>query len=230
MGRFLAALFLLVLGDSGLGAQEPGADAAAKAALRKLCERFKELRSLSARIVQTRRTDLLDKPIVSSGRMYYRRDPAHLVFQLSDPRKALIHLDRTSYQVYRPDEKRLERIDFSGEEVSGTILMVFDPKLEAIEKHFSIRGAGSRDGRIEVSLEPSEENARKRLKKLVLTIAESDAALTAIATTDAEGDDLRFDLSEVALNEELAAGIFDLQVPEGTRVLRRTVTPDKGLR
>jgi outer membrane lipoprotein-sorting protein len=230
MVRSLAILLLLALAGPGLGAQEPGADAAAKAALQKLCDRFKQLRSLSARIVQTRRTELLDKPIVSSGRMYYRREPARLVFQFSDPRKAVIHLDRTSYQVYRPDEKRLERIDFSGEDVSGTILMVFDPKMEAIEKGFSIRSAGSRVGQIDVSLEPADENARKRLKKLVLTIAESDAALTAIATTDGEGDDVRFDLSEVALNEEPAAGIFDLQIPEGTRVLRRTVKPDKGLR
>src|SRR5689334_419500 len=115
-------LAVLILALAGPGSQ--ASDEAATAALRRLADKMMEANTLSARVVQTRRTELTDKPITSSGLMYYRRDPARLVFHLVEPRNAEIHMDRTSYQVFRPDEKRLERTDFGNEDVSGKILMM----------------------------------------------------------------------------------------------------------
>jgi outer membrane lipoprotein-sorting protein len=223
MARTVAASLVLLAAAWG---QEGPADGAAKAALRKLADRFNAAKTLSARVVQSRRTDLLDKPIVSSGMMYYRRDPARLVFRLTAPRQAEVHMDRTSYQVYRPDEKRLERTDFGNEDVTGKILMVFEPKPDEIGKTFAIRGGEAKDGLIEVRLEPSDDKVRKRLKRVSLTIAEADGALRRISYADGEGDEVTLDLSDVAINPDLAPDLFTLQVPEGTRVLRRTVNKD----
>jgi outer membrane lipoprotein-sorting protein len=221
------AAAILLLAASVAGTQETPSDAAAKDALRKLADRLKEARTLSASVIQSRRSELLDKPITSSGRMFYRREPARLVFRLTEPRKAEIHMDKTSYQVYRPDEKRLERTDFGSEDISGKILMVFEPKAEEIGKSFAIRGGESKDGWIEVRLESTDEKVRKRLQTVLLTIAQADGALRRIAYTDGEADEVRFDLSEVAINPELAADLFTLKVPEGTRVLRRVLPQDK---
>jgi outer membrane lipoprotein-sorting protein len=212
---------------SSLAAQESSADPAAQAALKKLAERLKEARTLSAKVVQHRRTELLDKPIVSSGMMYYRREPARLVFHLTEPRKAEIHMDRESYQVYRPDEKRVERTDFGREDVSAKILMVFEPQPEQIGKAFSVRGGESRDGQIEVRLEPVDEKVRRRLRKVVLTIVEADGALRRLTYVDGDGDEVTFDLSDVAINPELSSDLFALKTPEGTRVIRRSVPADK---
>lgn len=222
--RTAAVLLLLAVAASG---QDAPADAAAKAALEKLAAKMKDVRTLTAKVVQSRKTELLDKPIVSSGTMAYRRTPARLVFHLTEPRRAEIHLDQTSYQVYRPDEKRLERIDFAGEDVTSKILMVFEPKADDIGKAFTVRGGASKDGAIEVHLDSTNEQLRKRMKKIVLTVAEADGALRRIAYTDSEGDEIQFDLSEVVVNPELAAELFTLKTPEGTRVLRRTVALDK---
>jgi len=224
MDRVTAILFALVW-TAGMpaSAQDPAADAAAKAAFQKLAEKFKGVKTLSAKVVQHRRTELLDKPVTSSGTMYYRRDPARLVFHMTEPRKSEIHLDRTTYQVYRPDEKRVERTDFTTEDVSTKILMVFEPKPEEIGKAFTIRGGESRDGEIEVRMESSDEKVRKRLQKVSLTIVEADGTLRRISYVDGEGDEVRFDLAEVAINPELAPDLFTLKIPEGTRVLRRTL-------
>ena len=215
---------ILVFSLAALGAQS--SDEAATAALRKLADRMREARTLSARVVQTRRTELTDKPITSSGLMYYRRDPARLVFHLAEPRKAEIHMDKTSYQVYRPDDKRLERTDFGNEDVSGKILMMFEPRTDELGKAFSIRGGGVKDGLIEVRLESSDEKVRKRLRKIVLLIAAADGALRSLAYTDGEGDEVRFEFSDLVLNADLSPDLFNLKVPEGTRVLRRTVGKD----
>lgn len=219
-----AAAGILVL--ASVGAQDGSGDEAAKAALRKLSATMKDARTLSARVVQSRRTELTEKPITSSGRMYYRRDPARLVFHLAEPRKAEIHMDRSSYQVYRPDEKRLERTDFGREDVSAKILMVFEPKPDELGKAFAIRGGASKDGRLEVTLEASDERVRKRLRKIVLTVGEADGALRSISYTDGEGDEVRFDLTDVVVNPDLAADLFVLKVPEGTRVLRQALPKD----
>lgn len=216
-----AAAAILLLASIG----EP-ADEAADAALRKLSAKLKDARTLSARVVQHRRTELTEKPLTSSGTMYYRRDPARLVFHLAEPRKAEIHMDRSSYQVYRPDEKRLERTDFENEEVTAKILMVFEPKPDELGKTFKARSGESKDGRLEVILESSDEKVRKRLRKIVLTVAEADGALHRLSYTDGEGDEVAFELSDVAINPDLASDLFTLKVPDGTRVLRRTMGKD----
>jgi outer membrane lipoprotein-sorting protein len=223
VGRSFAVLLLVATSAFG---QDSPADAAAKAALRKLADRFKEARTLSARVTQNRRSELLDQPLVSKGMMYYRRDPARLVFHLTEPRKAEVHMDRTTYQVYRPDEKRLERTDFENDDVTGKILMVFEPKPDVLGKTFAIHGGDSKDGRIDVRLEPSDEKVRKRLKRVLLTIAESDGALQRLSYFDGEGDEVTLELSDVAINPDLGEKAFSLEVPEGTRVLRRTVKKD----
>jgi len=210
-----------------LALQETPSDLAAKAALQKLAARMKDVRTLAARVTQSRKTELLDQPIVSSGSMVYRRDPARLVFHLTEPRKAEIQLDQSSYQVYRPEEKRLERIDFVGEDVTAKILMVFEPKTDEIGKAFRVKGGEARDGAVEVQLESSDERFKKRMRKIVLTIAEADGALRRIAYTDADGDEIQFDLSNVEVNPALPADAFLLKIPEGTRILRRTVGQDK---
>ena len=207
--------------------QERPADQAAKAALQKLAAKMKDVRTLTARVTQSRKTELLDQPIVSSGSMAYRRDPARLVFHLTEPRRAEIHLDPATYQVYRPDEKRLERIDFTGEDLTEKILMVFEPKADEIGRAFRVRGGEARDGAIEVELESSDERFKKRMRKIVLTIAEADGVLRRIAYTDADGDEIRFDLSNIEINPALPADAFQLKIPEGTRILRRTVGQDK---
>jgi outer membrane lipoprotein-sorting protein len=90
-----------------------------------------------------------------------------------------------------------------------------------------VHGGEAKNGDIEVRLESSNEQFRKRMKKIALTVAQSDGSLKRIAYTDAEGDEIQFDLSDVVINPELPAETFSLKIPEGTRVLRRTVALDK---
>jgi len=214
-----------LLAVAGFLAQAAPGDEAARAALGRLSERFRDLRTLSCSVVQERRTALLDKPIASSGTMIYRRDPARLVFRMSEPRSTEIHLDPRTYQVHRPDEKRLERIEFGDDGLTGRLLMVFRPGEGELGKAFSVRAGESKGGDLEVRLEPTDEKAREKLRRLVLTVRESDGALRRILYEDAEGDEVRFDLSDVKLNPDLPAEAFELRVPEGTRVFRHAAKP-----
>ncbi len=205
--------------------QAAPSDEPARAALRKLSEKFRDLRTLRCSVAQERKTALLEKPIVSSGVMFYRRDPGRLVFRMTDPRTTEIHMDRATYQVYRPDEKRLERIEFENDELTGRLLMVFQPKEDEVGKAFAVRAGAAKEGVLEVRLEPRDEKVGKRLRRLVLAVRESDGALLRILYEEAQGDQVRFDLKDVQINPELPAETFELKVPEGTKIFRHVVKP-----
>jgi outer membrane lipoprotein-sorting protein len=208
--------------------QEPApADESAKEALRKLSVRMKDARTLTAKIVQKRTSALLADPITSKGTLFYRRDPGKLVFRMSDPRETWIHLDKDAYQVYRPGEKRLERIEFQSDELAPRLFMVFEPKEAEIGKAFAIRRGESPPGEILVRLEPLDPKTRRAFSRLSLVLGQEDGALRRIAYTDPEGDDVQFDLSEVAINSELPPGTFELVVPEGTRILTYSLKSEK---
>jgi outer membrane lipoprotein-sorting protein len=224
MKLLLALLLAADLQDDALVAAQaaPGGDA-----LRKLAERFRDAKTLSAKVVQSRRTSLLREAIMSSGMLYYRRDPARLVFRLSEPRTTEIHLDRSAYQVFRPEAKRLERMEFEEGTAAARLLMLFDPKPEEIEKAFALSSAPAAEGETETLLEPKDDRARRRLRRLSLTLATKDGALRRITVTDADGDETRFDLSALELNPDLPPKTFGLELPEGTRVLRHAVKEEK---
>jgi outer membrane lipoprotein-sorting protein len=223
MGRALLAWGILLAPLAR--AQEVDPDA--RAALRKLGERMKDAKTLSAHVVQSRKTALLDEPIVSSGTLYYRKEPARLVFRLTSPQVSEVHLDASAYQVYRPDEKRLERFEFEDQSISGKLLLAFQPKADEIGKAFSIRKGASRPGEVEIVLEPTDPKVRKRIVRLALTLDEKDSLLRRIATVDADGDEIRFDLSEVTIDPPLDPATFELRVPEGTRVLKQAAKLEK---
>jgi outer membrane lipoprotein-sorting protein len=195
-------------------------DDAAKEALKKLADRMRDAKTLSAKVSQQRRTELLDKPVTSSGTMLYRREPGRMVFRMTEPRTTEIHLDRTCYQVYRPDEQRLERFEFEDDSVTGKLLAVFDAKPEQMGKSFGARSGARRGDDLEVLLSPTDERVKGRMRKLSLTISTADGTLKRIDYEDADGDEVRFEMSDLTLNPDLAPEVFELKVPEGTRVLR----------
>jgi outer membrane lipoprotein-sorting protein len=206
----LALLLVLQRNSHSLSLQEPAE------ALRALAERMKDARTLSCAVKQTRKTALMEKPLVSSGTMLYRREPGRLVFRLTEPRATEIHMDRATYQVHRPDEKRLERVEFEDDALTSQLLTLFEPKPETMGKAFRMSKSGP-----DILLEPLDEKVKKRLASIALTL--DGPELRRIRYTQADGDDVSFEMSDVRLNPDLEPDAFELKVPEGTRVLTHRV-------
>ena len=182
--------------------------------LRALAEKMKGATSLRADVVQRRKTALLEEPIVSKGVLHWRREPGRLVILISEPGASRVQIDRASYEVWRPDEKRLERIEFAGDEGAGKLLQIFDPKPDEMGKAFELRSAGPG----EILMIPKDEKVRKRVRSIGISVSISDGSLRRIRTEDADGDETVFELSKTELNPALPAGLWDLALPEGARV------------
>lgn len=198
--------------------QDPAADA-----LKRLAERMKDVRVLTCAIRQERKTALVEKPLTSSGTMAYRREPGRLVFRLTAPRASEIHMDRAAYQVYRPDEKRLERIEFEDDVLTRQLLALFDPQPEAVGKRFAMTRVDAPAGEIALRFDPTDEQVRRRVASIALTLAEADATIRRIRYVQADGDEVSFEMSDVRLNPDLPPTAFELKVPEGTRVLTHRI-------
>lgn len=178
----------------------------AQGGLDRLAESTRDLKTLSAQFIQTRKSALLAEPLKSEGRLYYRREPARMVFVMKD---AEIHLDRSTYQVLRRAEQRLERVEFKGGELAPTLFLMFSADLAGIQRRFKVGGSGD-----EIRLTPLDAS----FGGLSLVLEKNQ--LRRFTFTDAEGDEVEFELNDVARNPELPAARFELAIPEGTRILK----------
>jgi hypothetical protein len=100
---------------ASLVAQDPTVDLPrARAAMKALAERHKDLDTLRAQYRQERSSVLTKEPLVSTGTLLFRREPGCLVFRVQKPEPAVILLDERRYQVWRPEQKQLERFVLAG--------------------------------------------------------------------------------------------------------------------
>jgi len=192
-----ATLALLLQGD-------------AESALRKLEERARPVRTVSADFVQHRRTPLMKEPLKSSGTLHYRRDPERLVFLFTSPRASVVHLDRSWYRVYRPEARQLEEFELGDSESARWLFMAFHPRVDDVAKAFRLKTDGA-----DIAFEPRGGAVIKRLSMRV----EGDV-VRRIEYVDADDEEVTFELSSLAIDPKVAPETFDLKVPDGVRVLR----------
>lgn len=213
---------------AGLSFQDP-AGAEPKAWITRWAERCKGVRTISADFVQDRKSPLLDDPVRSSGKLSYRREKEKLALVIQKPRDSVVHLDRGSYQVYRPEDKQLEQYEFEDSERGHLLFMVFNPNMDELEKCFTVKAGASTEGQVEVVLEPTDRKYLKILNRITLILSDAgDAAkitLKSLAYVDPEGEEVRWDLAKLTVNPDLPSDAFELRVPEGTRVLKHRAKP-----
>lgn len=194
-------------------------------------ERCKGVRTISADFVQDRKSPLLDEPVRSSGRLSYRREKEKLALVIQKPRNSVVHLDRGSYQVYRPEDKQLEQYEVEEAGRGHLLFMVFNPNMEELEKCFTVKSGARTEGQVEVVLEPTDKKYLRILNRVTLILTDAGDAtkvsIKSLAYTDTEGEEVRWDLAQLAINPDVPADAFELKIPEGTRVLKHRAKADK---
>lgn len=205
MKTTLAALFVLA-------AAQDSADDARKA-LETLSGRMGKAKTLVASFTQERHSTLLDDPITSSGRLYYRRDPEALAFAIAEPRRSHVRFGTTWYRVYRPDEKQLERFEFEDDQMTRGLFFAFHPDPKRLAESADASVAGKSDGSLRITIVPREERYRRFVSQLTLTLSEDATALKGFSYTDRDGDDIRFTLSDVKLDAEIEEASLTPEIP-----------------
>lgn len=203
---------------------------------------------LAASYEQRRTTPLSKKPLVSSGRMLFRKEPGCLVFEARLPRPARILLDTGRYQVLRPESRQLERFLLEDSALARALFEALSGRLTALEKDFRIESCtrDREDNRIvEVGLEPRSEDVKRAVTRLWVCIRLPEPRsgeppqkegkdpgsddkprqgdLLWIAYRDAQGDRVEIRLTDLTLDPTLPKDAFEIDPPPGTKILEHKV-------
>jgi hypothetical protein len=235
--RTVPVIAVLLL--SRLAAQETGVAAANLEEGRKLLERLVtahgQLAQMTADYTQFRTTALTKKPLQSTGTLAFRRDPGCVVFRVATPKIAVIRLDNKVYEVWRPEQNRLERFVLASDEMPRLLFDALAPTTASLEQGFAIEScmpvdvAEGQPARRAIALVPTGAATKHVAQRITLTV-ELDvrldtAKLCGFGYRDPRGDEVRIELTALTLHEKSDPARFALELPAGAKVTEQRVPP-----
>jgi len=200
----LALALLLALPPGAAAANACGSTADCLAAIEKA---QRDTASFTADFVQVKHLSLLDEPLVSRGRLSFRR-PDRMRLEIREPVQALVLID--GRQVHIPGVSKKDAEAMSMAPVAGMFTQlgaIFSGDRAALERGFEVE-ASARGDAIDVALVPRDERGRRLFRRIDLQF--SGAALLAhrIRLEDGLGDHLEVTLDDVRRNVELPDALF----------------------
>lgn len=223
---FGVLLFQVDLGEQRCSAQpstNPSTapdDRALWSKLTDIDERAGRVRSLAADFRQEKFTALLNKPLISSGRV--RVKGAMMRWDTREPEPSVMRIDQHEARIYYPAQKTLEiyPLDQRLGELAASPL----PRLDILRARFSFeqvpvsdleKNAGA--GRfIALRLTPTEASLREHIQQVRVLLDVQTASMVKAEVTDSDGDRTVLSFSNVQLNVDV--GDLGLKVPPGTTV------------
>jgi outer membrane lipoprotein-sorting protein len=183
----------------------PGASASActdsAACLREIGEAQKQLRSLSARFVQTKHLALLEEPIVSTGTFAFKQ-PGQVLWKIDDPAFE-VKIDGSKIQLPPGEDAGMRAMPPGLESLLGAMSAVFTGDIDAAARRFDMR-AGQDGNDIVVRMSPKSEADRRLLGDLRLTFARPDLTLRAVRLQETVGDSVDIVFRDVHRNDGVA--------------------------
>ncbi|MCB9877338.1 MAG: outer membrane lipoprotein carrier protein LolA [Planctomycetes bacterium] len=201
--------------------------------LRRHAEQSRDVAVLVADYVQRRTTELSPRPLVSSGEFLFVAKPAAVVFRASKPRPSVVRLTADCYEVYRPNQRRLERFRLGGPQLAVGLFAAVAGDDEQLLRDFCIAGCADvprregepeRPARVAVRLLPRRDEVGRHLRELVITFARAEARLCAISYRDASGDLVAIELRDLRADPENPPSA-DLGLPDGVQVVEHAPPP-----
>jgi hypothetical protein len=185
---------------------------------------------LVADYVQRRTTALAKEPLESRGEFLFVRSPGVVLFRAAVPRQSVTRLQATTYEVWRPQKKQLERFHLDGPELANGLFAALGGDTAALRAGFDVVACvddPAHQDRVRVRLVPKTAAVRERLQELEIVLLGQDAVLAAVAYRDATGDRIEIELSAVRIDPKDAPKA-ELEVPADAVVVEHRAKPARG--
>jgi outer membrane lipoprotein-sorting protein len=173
----------------------------------------KDLKTLTARFVETTTTALLEKPLVERGMLYVER-PSRVALHYSDPPDRQVIIDGKWMTTLWPSVKvnrrtnigaaqdRVQKYFVEGD--AGELRRIFDIDLHA---------TSTRPGSRELFMTPKQKRISESLKRLDLWVTDPGGLLEAMRMTFANGDIKLMEFENVAKNVPVDPAVFVVPKP-----------------
>lgn len=186
--------------------------------------------SLRANFRQEKRTAMLNKPLVSSGKLAIKGD--HTRWDTLEPHRSTMTIDPQSLRIHYPEQSVVEIYDLGDDyrQFSGSPI----PRLDKLRQAFEIahlpvalNSPPANGGKTEpdytyirLGLTPKTDQLKQHLTRLSVVIDTRLPCAVQMTVEDIDGDITDIKFSEIKINAEVADKDVALNVPSGTREVR----------
>ncbi len=192
-------------------AQEKNVDVAP---LRKWVDQQRDVRTISADFVQTRRLRVLRDPVSRPGRIWFS-PPGRFRWELGRPPETIVL--RRDRQAFLISVKKKEARAFPPDQVAEKNGMQDLPAMEfpmAVDyadfaARFDVLAVEVAGGRCDADILPRDAQAQKFLKRIRISFDVTTGQLLAFEVASRDGSVLRNEFSNVRLNGKIDPSVFD---------------------
>jgi outer membrane lipoprotein-sorting protein len=173
----------------------------------------KDLKTLTARFVETTTTALLEKPLVERGLLYVER-PSRVALHYTNPPDRKVIIDGKWMTTLWPSIKLNRRTNIGAaqdrvqkyfvEGDAGELRRIFDIELHA---------KSSRPGTRELFMTPKQKRISESLKRLDLWVSDPGGMLEAMRMTFVNGDVKLMEFENTAKNVPVDSSVFTIPKP-----------------
>jgi outer membrane lipoprotein carrier protein len=179
---------------------------------RRVEERHRSLRDLTATFVQTYRSGALGREVKESG-LLSLKNPGRMLWEYQQPEKKTFVSDGKSFYFYVPADKQV--IVREQADLRGIPALLLSGRGDILSQ-FQVNAQTAPTGRQRLRLLPKKKDAE--VEEVILDVDES-ARIMAIEVLDGQGNRSHFDFGKVRENVGLKDQIFQFRVPHGVEVI-----------
>lgn len=199
------ALLAAILAIDLLRCASASACADSATCLREVGEAQKQIRSLSARFVQTKHLTLLEQPIESNGTFAFKQ-PDQVLWRIDDPAFE-VRIHGSKVQLPPGEGAGMRAMPPGLESLLGAMSAVFTGDIEAASRRFDMEGKQEGND-VVIHMVPKEAADRRLLGNLRLTFVRPDMTLRAIHLEEAVGDSVDVVFSDMHRNDAAAEAVL----------------------
>ena len=179
---------------------------------RRVEERHRGLRDLTATFVQTYRSGALGREVKESG-LLSLKNPGRMLWEYQQPEKKTFVSDGKSFYFYVPADKQV--IVRAQADLRGIAALLLSGRGDILSQ-FQVSAQTAPAGLKRLRLVPRKKDAE--VEEVLLDVDDS-ARIVSIVVTDGQGNLSFFAFSKVRENVGLKDQIFQFRVPHGVEVI-----------
>jgi outer membrane lipoprotein-sorting protein len=187
-------------------------------ALRRWLNAQSTVTSWTADVVQTRKLRSLVRPLTSQGKVWFVQ-PSRFRWQLGDPPRTIAVRSDNVLVVMYPRLRQAERyaagddVDQSWQQALDLLEIGFPADAETFLSRYELMSTLLTDGVWTFDLRPAARSARRLLEAVRLEVSDEDLVLLATELVFPDGSKMRNDFSRHAVNPNLDAALFSVEIP-----------------
>ena len=175
------------------------------------------INTLHASFRQVKHSDILRRPLVSSGSVRMSRDRVR--WDTRAPGASVLVASKNDVRIYYPDLSVLEVYTLGDQlsQLAGSPVF----RLARIQRFFKIESdlRASARGLMQLELTPRTDDLKKHLKSIRLGVHEETGIVREVVMFNADDEKTEMFFDDVRTNAPIAAGELEIVVPEGVRVV-----------